>query len=421
MTGNLATLPHNPAVDVDGTRVIIHRLVVEDAGLADLLAAHPPAEHADLVARALAVGARGLVTMGLGIDIASMDARVKATLASAVDEAERRTAALLAAGEQAFAEHFDLERRSSVMARALDEFSAWRDGLLGSLDPSGADTLTTRFLQQLHDVLGPEGSLQHRLSEALDPEADGSGLGRMAESIDGRFTELRDLIVHTQGRGEGRNEEAARGTAQGVDFEDVIETVLRSEASGMGGTIVERVARQMGALGSRSTVGDFVVEFASGGRAVIEAKNQTRVGLKGSDGILEELDRAMANRNSGFAICVSHRDAFPAEVGSFGLYGDRLLVVDEGDGTMTRVAMRWAQAALAARAEGRDLQVDTAYVGERLERIRTLAERFKTAQRSLTEVGKSVDGVREMLREMRSDLVDLVDDVRRELTAPTAC
>jgi hypothetical protein len=87
---------------------------------------------------------------------------------------------------------------------------------------------------------------------------------------------------------------------------------------------------------------------------------------------------------------------------------------------MVRVALRWAQGALAARAEGRELQVDTAYVGDRLERIRTMAERFKTAQRSLTEVGKSVSTVRETLRDMRSELVDLVDDVRRELHAPTS-
>ncbi|MBU1494992.1 MAG: hypothetical protein KJ956_13630 [Actinobacteria bacterium] len=420
MTSNLATLPQPAAVTVDGATVTIHDLTVEDAGLADLLTAHSPAEHADLVARVLAVGSRGLVTMGLGIDLASVDARIKATLSAAIDEAERRTAALLEAGEQAFSEHFDLERRSSVMARALQEFSVWRDGLLGSLDPSGADSHTTRFLQQLHEVLGPDGSLEHRLSEALDPEADGSGLSRLAGSIDGRFTELRDLIIHARGRDEGRGEEAARGTAQGVDFEDVVETLLRSEASGLGGCIVERVARDHGALGSRSTVGDFVVEFPDGGTMVVEAKNQARVGLKGADGILEELDRAMANRNAGFGVCVSQRDAFPAEVGCFGLYGDRLLVVDDGDGTMVRVAMRWARAALAARAAGGALQVDTAYLAERLERIRTMAERFKTAQRSLTEVGKSVDGVREALREMRTDLIDLVDDVRRELASPAS-
>ena len=87
---------------------------------------------------------------------------------------------------------------------------------------------------------------------------------------------------------------------------------------------------------------------------------------------------------------------------------------------MVRVALRWAQGALAARAEGRELRVDTDYVAGRLERIRTMAERSKTAHRSLTDVGKSVNTVRETLRDMRCELIDLVDDVRRELHTTTA-
>ncbi|NIR39222.1 MAG: hypothetical protein GWN79_17900, partial [Actinobacteria bacterium] len=53
----------------------------------------------------------------------------------------------------------------------------------------------------------------------------------------------------------------------------------------------------------------------------------------------------------------------------------------------------------------------------RIQRIRTLAERFKTGQRALTDVGKSVDVVRQSLSEMRSDLLELVEDIARELRA----
>ena len=417
MTVNVAQLPPTSAVEIEGGSVTIRALTVEDRGLADLLGSHPPAEHADLIARALAVGSRGLLTMGLGLDVAAVDTRVKETLAATVDEAERRTAALLEEGERAFREQFDLDRRSSAIARALEEFAAWRDGLLGTLDPAGADSHTARFLDRLGDLVGPGGDLEDRLNRALDPDADDSGLGRLAASVTEGFRDLRDLIVHTQGRDQGRDAEAARGTAQGVDYEDVLEELLRETAAGIGGCVVERVGRETGTLGSRRTVGDFVVEFPGGGKVAIEAKNQARVDLNGSNGILAELDQAMANRDAGFAVCVSRRDAFPAEVGSFGLYGDRLLVVDDGDGTMLSVALRWAAAALQSRREGRRLEIDTALVADRLERIRAMAERFKTTQRSLTDVGKSLDGVRETLREMRADLVELVDDLRREVSS----
>jgi hypothetical protein len=418
MSTNVAPLPQDGSVVVEGKTVTIHDLTVEDAGLADLLTAHPPAEHPELIARALSVGARGLITMGLGVDVAAVDARVKETLAAAIDQAERRIGELITQADRAFAERFDPELRSSMLAKAMAEFTEWRDRLLGSLDPAATDSHTMKFLTQLREVLGPDGSLQETLAAALDPDTDGSGLARLGGSIDERFSELRDLIVRAQGREEGKEEEAARGTAQGLDFEDVVEEMLRSEASAIGGCVVERVSREPGELSSKSTVGDLLVTYPAGGRLVVEAKNQASIVLAGASGILAELDRAMENRSAGFAVCVSARAAFPAEVGSFGLYGDRLLVVDEGDGTMVRAAVRWAQAALAARAEGRDLDVDTASVAERLERIRTLAERFKTAQRTLTDVGKSVDGVRETLREMRTELLDLVDDVRREMTLP---
>ena len=56
-----------------------------------------------------------------------------------------------------------------------------------------------------------------------------------------------------------------------------------------------------------------------------------------------------------------------------------------------------------------------AVVSDRIQRIRTLAERFKTGQRALTEVGKSVDAVRSNLSDMRADLLEIVDDLARQV------
>jgi hypothetical protein len=407
--------PGAPAVAIDGSRVAVRHLVVDDPDLAELLRAQPAEDHPGLLARVLSVGARGLLTMGVGIDVAAIDARVNGTLERAVEDAERRMGELIEAGRQAFAASFDPQQRTSLLARAMDDFTAWRDGLLTSLDPGGADSHTTRFLAKLTDLLGPEGALEERLRGALDPDADGSALARFAGSIDDRFSELRDLIVFGQGRAVGRDEEAARGTAQGIDFEDVVEVLLRAEAAAFGGVTVERVSRTPGALGPRAAVGDFVLTLADGRCIVVEAKNQAALTLAGREGILGELDRAMDNRNADFAVCVSGRDAFPAEVGSFGVYGDRVLVVDEGEGTMLRVALRWAVAALGLRSGEQALDFDPTALADRLSRIRTLADRFRTMQSTLTSVGRSVDSVRETLREMRVDLIDLVDDARREI------
>lgn len=399
------------AITCDGRIVKVDGLVVDDPGLAELLRAQPEDRWEDLTARALAVGARGLLTMGLGIDLTEVDARVRRSVEEVTAQARRKVDEVLGAAEQALAERFDPEQRSSVVARALAEFASWRDAFLQGFDPDYADSHTARFLAQLEGLLGPHGDLETRLREVLDPDADGSALARLSHSIDGRLTELRDLIVGDR----ARVEESRRGTAKGLDFEEEVEERLRELALAIGGCVVERTGRLPGGLGAQATVGDFVVVLPTGQRVVVEAKNVARLALTGKDGILEELDTAMANRSAQFAICISAQEAFPREVGAFGVYGNRVLVVDEGEGTMISVAFRWAMGMLEASATGRASRLDARLVFDRLQRLRGLAQLFSTNRRALTDVKSSVGTVQESLETMRVELLGLVDELSTEV------
>lgn len=414
-TGVRGTVGPAITVDQETERVTVTDLTIDDAALAELLRRHPAAEHADIVRRALSVGARGLLTMGLGVDVAAVERRVRATLDAATEEAEGRMAELLERGADAFSAGFDPERRSSHVARTLAEFTSWRNEFLERLDPDRAGSHTTTLLSRLGELLGPDGALERRLRTALDPDADGSGLARVQATMEGRFRELRDLIVEDRGRTDGRALEAERGTAQGFDFEDVVEERLRVVARAVGGCVVDRVSTVPGSLGPKRTVGDFVMDLADGARIVVEAKHQATLTVAGRNGILAELDEALSNRGADAAICVAGKDAFPAEVGRFAVFGNRILVVDDGEGTLLDVAVRWAVALVRTRGSDHEPDVDVTVVAERVQRIRTLAERFKTGQRALTDVGKSIDVVRQNLSEMRADLLELVDDVAREL------
>lgn len=406
--GNAAVAPNATTVRIEDGTVRIEGLTVTDPGLVELLRAHPVARWPDLVERVLAVGTRGLLTMGLGIDLAEVDDRVRRSVTEVTGEAHRQVEAVLDAARRAFVEHLDPEHRSSAVARALAEFTSWRDGFLQTLNPDFADSHTARFLEQVEDLLAPQGLLETRLRSVLDPEADGSALARLAASIDHRFTEIRDLIVHQR----GREEEAERGTSKGLEFEDVLEELLRETARHLPGSVVERTGRTPGELSGEAVVGDFVVTLPTGRRIVVEAKNTARVHLAGKDGILAELDRAMANRRADGALCVSACDAFPREVGPFGVYGNRVLVVDDGNGTMTAVGLRWVAASLQAGAADGD-GIDTALVLDRLQRLRSLARLFSSNRRSLTEIKGSVDNVQGSLEEMRAELLAQVDDLAR--------
>jgi hypothetical protein len=396
-------------VTINGNRVTIDRLDVEDASLADLLRLQLPDRHADTVARALAVGARGLVSMGLGIDLNEVDDRVRRTVTAVTSEARNEVETLLRAAAQAFDESFSPDHRSSAVGRALAEFSDWRDRFLEGMNPSYADSHTARFLDRLAALVGPHGELEQRLTAMLDPQADDSALSRLHQTIDERFTELRDVLMIRH----GRDEEAEAGTRKGFEYEELVEEWLRSVAAGVGGSIVERTGRTGGGLSSESVVGDFVVTLPDGARIVVEAKNTARISLRGKDGILDELDRAVANRSADYAICLSANDAFPKEVGTFGVYGRRLLAVAGGDGTLATVALRWAIAQLAAEKTQQGV-LDVAAIEDRLQRIRQLAQLLSSNRRSLTEIATSVERVRSSLEHVRTELLALVADLGRE-------
>ncbi len=392
-----------------GSLVEIGPLTVDDPVLAGLLDAQPAERWAATVLRALEVGARGLVDMGLGVSVRDVDARVRTTLEAVLDEARACSREALDAAGRALAAQLDPQLRSSLSSRTIEEFSAARDRLLGHLDPDLATSHTARFVASVTELLGPGGRVEETLRQALDPDADGSSLGRLAASVDARFGELRDLIMREQGRAD----EARRGTAKGVDFEDVVEERLRELGRSVG-AVVERVGRQPGDLGAESLVGDFVVVLPGGGRVVVEAKNVARLGLTGRNGILDELDRALANRAADFAVCVSAHAAYPGEVGSFNVYGNRVLVVDDGDGGLLGAALRWAQSALAA-APGAAAELDAGLVLDRLERLKALATRFSSIRRTLSDMRGGIEGVRDQLDGMRCELLDQVDDLWREV------
>lgn len=348
--------------------------------------------------------------MGLGIDLAEIDDQVKRSILEATAEARQEVESVLDRARRAFDEQLSPENRTSTVARTLHEFSEWRDGFLARMDPTAGEGETARFLSELAALIGPNGELQSRLDSALDPNADDSALGQLGKILENRFTELRDAVMHQR----GREIESEGGTKKGFDFEDSVEDWLRSAVAGIGGCTVERTSRAKGELSADSLVGDFVITLADGARLVIEAKNTARINLTGKDGILDELDRAIVNRGADFAICVSSQASYPREVGPFGVYGHRLLVVDGEDGIMTAVAVRWALAALAAERRTRG-ELDHALFSDRLQRVRQLAQLLSGSRRSLTDITTSVENVRNSLEQLRTELLAVVADLDREV------
>lgn len=404
--------PDAGSVSVDGTTVHLS-LTVDDPTLAELI--RRSEDPLGLTERILSIGARGVASMGSTLDLSAVEARLRRTAEDASAASEERISKMLSEARAEITRLLDPSAKDSFTSITIDEFASWRDGLFERFDPERQSSHTGRTIAAVAGLLGPGGALETRLAEAMDPTRSDSGLGRLAELLERRITEIRELVAEERGRAG----EVERGTSKGFDFEDEIEDALRSCARQMGAT-VERTSMLSGDL-DRS-VGDYVVEFDDRTRVVIEAKNKKSLSLTGSGGILEELDLAMANRDASVAICVSkHAGAFPKEVGPINVYGRRILIADPGDGTMVWVALRWARQ-LADQSSPVSISFDGEAVRDGLQRLNQLAERFRSNRSHLTQIKSSVAAVHESLGDMRRDLLDLADDLAAEIfkTDPTA-
>ncbi len=409
-TGDVTTgdgLPRcQGTVFVDTATVFIESLTVEDATLADLVRRSD--DPVALVERILAVGTRGVVSMGSTLDLSDVEARLRRTAQEASAASEARVAEMLASARTEITRLLDPSAKDSFTSTTIQEFAAWRDGLFERFDPERQSSHTGRTIAAVAGLLGPGGALETRLSEALDPSHADSGMARIAELLERRIAEIRELVAEER----GRSAEAERGTMKGFEYEDEIEDALRACARQMGAT-VERTSTASGDI-DRS-VGDYVVEFAGRIRVVVEAKSKRTLSLTGSSGILAELDLAMANRDATVAICVSrYPEAFPNEVGPINVYGRRVLVSDPGDGTMLWVALRWARQ-LADLSSPNVAEFDSEAVKDGLQRLSQLAERFRSNRSHLTQIKTSVVAVHESLGDMRRDLLDLADDLAAEI------
>jgi hypothetical protein len=397
-------------VTTDGRITKIDGLVIEDSALATLLAANDEGDWTRLVERAVAVGAHGLLTMGVDVGLGAVRDQVRREVEEATRLAEARVAAMLEAAEQAYREHLDPELRSSLLSRSLREFHQWQAAFFSSMDVDQAGSLGERLVGRLEALVGRGGALEAQLAGALDPSADGSALATVRDAVLGEIRELRDA-VHTD---RGRQTEAERGTRKGFAYEDQIEERTRTWAAGVGGCIVERTSTDGGALGREALVGDVVVTLPDGCRVVIEAKHAARLSLGGS-GILAELDRAMSNRGADVAICVSATEAFPAEVGTFAIYGNRILVVDEGTDTLLDVALRVAMLLATTARPADDVTIDRAALLDQLERIHQLAKRFSTTKRTLTEAQNGIELAKQGIDALRAELVELAEAATHEV------
>ena len=195
--------------------------------------------------------------------------------------------------------------------------------------------------------------------------------------------------------------ERERGTAKGRTFEEAVADSVDAIALRQG-DVAEAVGDQLGASGK---TGDVVVDIGAcdgpaRGRVVFEAKDRRLSKPRA----LEELDRALGDRDADFAVLVvPTAEELPAKLEPLREYnGDKLLVAldpDDPDGLALEVGYRLARARVLMARGGQE-GVDGAAVHDVVERALHAMDDVRKVKSQLTGAKTGIDRAYEVVEEM---------------------
>jgi hypothetical protein len=402
-----------PRVLVTGDRLVVDHLEVADPAAAAIVAARPEPERVALVERALRVGLLAIADATVTVDVDVVRREFDELLRRTVEANERATTTLEAILRQNFA---DGEGR---LPRTLEAFLGDRGALRQFVGELFDETKRDSALGRLSTLLGAyfDGDAS-KLARLLDPTRLGSPLHQFRAEITAEFGRLHEKLAALEAAAAARAAERAKSAAKGVDFEDLLESLLGELARGAG-DLLERTSTEAGDV-LRSKKGDFVLtlnpELARGAelRIVIEAKDRAISGPR----IRDELREAKTNRGAAVGVVVFTPEHAPSGVAPFDLRaGDVYCVLDPEapDVATLEAAIRLARLLALASVEEGEVEVDAAAVAEALEGIRRQLEAIKSLKAQLTSIGNATKAVWSGLDGLRAGILEHVAEAERRL------
>jgi hypothetical protein len=405
--------PAAPRVRLDGDRIVVERLVIDDAPLAAFLAERPATDRADLVGRALRIGLLALQDAGVTVNVDVVRAEFEKLVRQAESVNEKAALAL----EQTLRSNFaDGDGR---LPRTLEKFLGDRGALRTMVDElfdeSKRDSAIGRIGSMLERYFDGDAS---KLATLLDPTRLHSPMHQFRQEMTDGFRSLEERLVAIEAAASARGAERAKSAAKGGDFEDLLESMLADLARGTG-DLLDRTGTEAGAI-MKSKKGDFVLtldpRIARGCdvRVVIEAKDRPM----SMRAMRDELREARENRGAAVALVVFTPAHAPSGVAPFHLVGDDVYCVidpDDPDAATLEAAVRLARLLALASLVEHEVEVDAAAIGSALTAIREQLEVVRTLKSQLTSIMTSTKAVWTGLDTMRTSILARVIEAESEL------
>ncbi len=404
-----------PAIRVQADRLILERVVVTDAALAEVVAARSEPERPAFVERALRIGLLALQDVGASLDVDLVRSEFEKLVAQTEQANDRAVAAL----EQTLRVNFaDGDGR---LPRTLDAFLGDRGALRRFVSDLFDDTKRDSAIGRIAGLLGTyfDGDAS-KLAVLLDPTRLNSPMHQFRTEIQTGFAHLGERIAALEAAAQARGAERARSAAKGADFEDVLECLLGVIARG-GGDLLDRTSDESGAV-LKSKKGDFV--FTLDGtltrghdvRIVIEAKDRAM----SMRAIRDELREARENCAAAVAVAVFSEEHAPTGIAPFAIVGGDVYCVvdpDAPDPAYLEAAVRLARLLALATLDEHEVELDPAVIGRALTGIREQLDAITKLKSQLTSIMNATKAVWSGLDTLRSGVLTKVTEAETELRA----
>jgi hypothetical protein len=307
------------------------------------------------------------------------------------------------------------------LPRTLEKFLGDRGQLRAFVGELFDETKRDSAIGRMRTLLGTyfDGDAS-KLALLLDPTRQHSPMHQFRAEVSASFEKLHERLTAIEAAAAARGAERARSAAKGVDFEDVLESIL-GELTRAGGDLLDRTGGESGDL-LRSKKGDFVVTIdpeRTGGadlRIVVEAKDRSISGRS----IREELREAKQNRCAAVGLVVFSPAHAPAGIAPFDVRaGDVYCVVDPAapDPATLEAALRLARLLALASLREVEAEIDAETIRAALAGVRSELEALKGIKATLTSISTSASGLQATLDRLRDAVVARVAEAEAEIRA----
>jgi hypothetical protein len=312
---------------------------------------------------------------------------------------------------------FSLDNRNGALFRLVARVEKARKTIIEQFSQDNEDSALCRLSRLLENT-------SSKVESSLTLDDEKSPLSRLRrelfQAIENLTTANKDFhgeVRETLAVLKARREEAARGTAHGLDFQEAVKPALRSEAQRLG-DIFEDTCNKTG-RNAYCKKGDFVISLgpdsaASGARIVCEAKEDRSYDVPAA---LTEIHEARENRNADLGIFIFSKAAAPEGMELLARHGQDVLVIWDRDDPNTDILLRAALSiaraiAVRERAAKAKSAADFDAIDQALAKIAKDAEQLadidtwagtiqKTSRKILDRVQKVRDGLDTQVERLR--------------------